>query len=103
MTPSWAPWVKGCSFAITVVRVTAVAWIWPLARELPYVPGAAKKKKSLHIIWHHYYDIIVNFLQCDYGVVVKRMVFLRQVEEVLFSIGSESQINTKTTQIKAKY
>ena len=36
------------------------------------------------------YNIIVNFLRGDYGIVVKRMSFLRQVEEFLLSNGSET-------------
>ena len=29
-----------------MAQVAAVAWLWSLARELPHVVGAAKKKKK---------------------------------------------------------
>ena len=44
LIPSPAPWVNWCYH--TVAQVTAVAWIWALAKTLPYPTGAKKKKKK---------------------------------------------------------
>jgi len=39
-------WVKGSSVATAAAQVAAAAGIQSLARELPYVSGAAKKRKK---------------------------------------------------------
>ena len=44
--PSQELWVKGSSIATAVVQVAAVAGIQSLAQELPYIAGAALKKKT---------------------------------------------------------
>ena len=44
--PTLAQWVKGSGVPSAATYVATVAWIWPLARELP-MPWAAKTKKSL--------------------------------------------------------
>ena len=39
-------WHSGSSIVTVVALIAAVAWVQPLAQELPHVAGAAKIKRS---------------------------------------------------------
>lgn len=52
--PNIAQWVKGSGIVFAVVCVTAEAWVWSPAQELPYAVSATKKKKKRYFMMNHF-------------------------------------------------